>query len=107
MPPTHRMGSTPTLRFAFVQEDGVTALDLTGMTTLVARAKRPDGTTVDWTATVTNAPGTDGLASYTVDTADFNMEGPWHFQGHAIGGGRTWYSDEHHRTIVAPFAAPE
>jgi len=101
---SHRMGATPTLRLRFKQEDGTTALDLTGLT-LQLRYKKPDGTAGNWTPTVTNAPGTDGLAHYDVQTADFDTEGPWHFMGYATVGGRTWYSDEHHRDILPVLAA--
>jgi len=94
----HRIGATPDLRFIWVQEDGVTALDLTGLT-LVVNAIRPDGTNAGpWTPIVVGDP-TAGVADYTVLTADWNMAGSWHLQGKATGGGRTWYSDEHHREV--------
>lgn len=96
----HRIGATPDLRFTWVQEDGTTALDLTGKT-LTITARRPDGTDAGpWTPSVVGA-ATDGIADYTVLTGDWNMEGNWHFQGKAVGGGRTWISDEHHREIKA------
>lgn len=103
--PTHYVGATPTLQFTWVQEDGTTALDISGASPLVVRAQRPDGTTVDWALTPTN-DGTDGRADYVVQSTDFNIPGAWHFQGVATIGTRDWFSDEHHRDIRAPLPTP-
>lgn len=48
------------------------------------KAKRPDGTTVDWTAV---ADGTNGIA-YTTVADDLNQAGVWYLQAYVeLSGG--------------------
>lgn len=95
----YRKGGTPTLRLQFRKEDGSTPLDLTSLA-LTLLIDKPDGTKITRTPTVTTPPGTNGNAHYDVQAADFDMEGTWRFQGRAVGGGRVWYSDIHHRDVL-------
>lgn len=52
--------------------------DVSTATVRTIKARRPDGTTVDWTSF---ADGTDGIA-YTTVSGDLSMVGLWTFQAY-------------------------
>lgn len=79
-PPIH-IGQTVIFRFQAKDEDG-TVLDISSAFALEIFFRDPCGLAITKTATITNAPGTDGRYQYKTLTADLNLEGAWKAQGH-------------------------
>lgn len=69
-----------------VEEDGV-AYDLSQVNTHEILFEKPDGTGVKKTATIVNAPGTDGKMQYVAEAAFFDQAGKWSMQGLLTGVG--------------------
>jgi uncharacterized protein YfaS (alpha-2-macroglobulin family) len=81
------VGSTPTFEAAFTR-DGA-AWDLTGAT-VTFYLKKPDGTLLTRTPTITNAVG--GIAAYQALTTDLDVKGTWRNAWKVVGGGQTFVS---------------
>ena len=60
-------------------EDG-TPVDISTQTALTLTFKKPDGTTVEQTATLTG-DGTDGQFEYESVSGDLDQQGTWKIQG--------------------------
>lgn len=54
--------------------------------------ERPDGTTFTQGMGFLNS-GSDGVATYTIQSGDLNLPGIWRFQGYVSMPSGTWYSD--------------
>lgn len=57
-----------------------TKVDLTGATQVLLKFKRPDDTTGQWIAAITDAA--TGRAEYDVQAGDLNQAGEWTFWSH-------------------------
>jgi hypothetical protein len=69
------------------------AVSIAGATTLQIIFLKPSGAGVAKTATITNAPGSDGKAYYRTLTGDLNEIGEWHYQGYMVNSAGSWHTD--------------
>lgn len=72
--------------------DGATPVPLTGATITDIIIKKPDGTSVTWTAVVYGDP-LQGKIRYTTITGDIDQAGQWRLQVHIAIPGGAWRSD--------------
>ena len=66
--------------FTFYEKDGVTAVNLTGATTVEVKLEKRGGAGVTWIVTVTDAP--NGVGTYTTIAGDLDVHGTWKVMGH-------------------------
>lgn len=63
--------------------DGTTPVNLAGATSLSMTFKKPDGSTLVKTATLSGA-GTDGLMRYITEAGFLDQAKTWQVQGHVV-----------------------
>lgn len=81
-------------RFTVQNENGE-AEDISNLSTRQVIFKKPDGTKLSKTPSLTN-DGTDGLMQYTIASGDIDIKGMWQVQGRvASTNNSNWYSDIH------------
>lgn len=73
------------------QNDAI--ISLAGCTAMAFCFWKPDGTTIQKTATLVNPPGTDGKLKYVTEAADLNQAGFWKWQVILTWGTVVLYSD--------------
>ena len=67
-------------------------VNISGATTRQLWFKRPDGTVLKKTATLTST-GLDGRMQYTAVSGDLSHAGEWSWQAYLVFSTGTWYSD--------------
>jgi hypothetical protein len=83
---------------ATVKDDEGVVVDISGATALKMWLRRPDGTTVEKTATTVNG-GSDGVMQYVTQEGDLSSPGMWSLQGQ-VTIGATVYHTTIHRFMV-------
>ncbi len=78
-----------------VTTDGSTPLPISGA--IAFRFRKPNGDTLDKTATLTSNNGSDGVATYTTVPADLDQAGEWMVQLSETSG--PWYADVKRFTV--------
>ena len=96
IPQEWHIGSTIPLvcLFKTVDDSGkVVALNLNGVSSLVARYTKPDGETTGFYSLSLVTDGVDGQAFYQPAEDDIDVEGEWKFQGICVKDGTTYKSN--------------
>ena len=74
-------------------------VDITGATDTTMKVKKPDGTTVSWTATVYNS----NYLKFTTIADSFDQAGVWKLQSSLTLGGWTGLGETAEFTIYDPY----
>lgn len=76
-----------TIRLTIIKESDSLALDISSATTKRVDIRKPDGTLLQRTATLTN-DGTDGKMECDTETDDLDIQGEYEVQGYVVISGK-------------------
>ncbi len=77
--------------FEVTIKDNTSVVDISSATTMQIIFRKPDGSRLEKTATLTNS-GVDGKMEYTSVSGDLDRHGSWKLQGRVVMSGGAWRS---------------
>lgn len=78
-------------KFRVTLKDASTVVDISAATTKEIHFYKPDGTTLEKTATL-YTDGSDGIMEYTTVAGDIDQTGTWRIQAYIVTSSGSWKS---------------